>query len=185
MPRERDRTTLGIALLVAVAAVIGKAYPLISIPLTALAIFFIAWGRDQRRVEAFVGRLVAGSYLLKCLHQLDLIISPRDDKSKQQKNEFINQIALLLNEGDSIRQTFLDIGDTELIKQQYIMWSERTYAYLSKNLGNSYAVQFKNAHGNAGTGMPSGRSIEGGGYWQEIQGKNLALNDFIGELRRD
>jgi hypothetical protein len=80
MQRERDRTTLGIALLVAAAAVIGKAYPLISVPLIMLAVFFIAWGRDQRSLEAFVGRMPAGHYLLKALNQLDLIISPKDEQ---------------------------------------------------------------------------------------------------------
>jgi hypothetical protein len=79
MQHERDRTTLGIALLVAGAAVIGNAYPWISAPLIMLAVFFIAWGRDQRRIEALVGRLPAGPRLLKCLNQLDLIISPRTD----------------------------------------------------------------------------------------------------------
>jgi hypothetical protein len=113
-----------------------------------------------------------------------IIINP-PKQSIQQKNEVINQIALLMNEGDSINQTFLDKGDTELIKQQYKSWADMTYAYLYKNLGISYAVQFKNAHGNAWMGMPSGRSVEGGGYLQEIKGKNLTLNDFISELRRD
>jgi hypothetical protein len=69
MQSARDRTTLGIALLVAAFAVIGNAYPLISILLIALAFFFIAWGRDQRRVEDFVGRLPLGRpYILRWLN---------------------------------------------------------------------------------------------------------------------
>jgi hypothetical protein len=80
MQSERDKTTFGLALLVAAAAVIGNAYPLISVPLVVLAVFFIAWGRDQRRMEVFVGRLPAASYLLKGLNYLDLIISPRDEQ---------------------------------------------------------------------------------------------------------
>jgi hypothetical protein len=97
--RERDRTTLGIALLVAAAAVIGKAYPGISIPLIMLAVFFIAWGRDQRRVEAFVGRLPAGSYLLTWLKQLDLIISPRDEqRAKKLLHQCYMEICNLIDE---------------------------------------------------------------------------------------
>jgi hypothetical protein len=41
MQSERDRTTLGMALLVAAAAVIGNAYPWISVPLIMLAVFFM------------------------------------------------------------------------------------------------------------------------------------------------
>jgi hypothetical protein len=55
MQSERDKTTLGIGVLLVAAAVIGN------VPLVGLAVFFIAWGRTQRRVEAFVGRLPAGS----------------------------------------------------------------------------------------------------------------------------
>src|SRR5437016_1836559 len=46
-------------------AVIGNPYPLILVPLIALAVFFMAWGRDRGRVEAFVGRLPAGNYCSK------------------------------------------------------------------------------------------------------------------------
>jgi hypothetical protein len=73
MQSERDRTTLGIALLVAAVAVIGNAYPWISVPLIMVAVFFIAWGRDQRHIEVLVGRLPAGQFLLKQLNQLDLV----------------------------------------------------------------------------------------------------------------
>jgi hypothetical protein len=97
--RERDRTTLGIALLVAATAVIGKAYPWISILLIMLAVFFIAWGRNQRRMEAFVGRLPAGPYLLTWLQQLDLIISPRDEqRAKKLLHKCYMEICDLFNE---------------------------------------------------------------------------------------
>jgi hypothetical protein len=91
MQGERDKATLGIALLITAAAVIGNAYPLISVPLIVLAVFFIMWGRDQSRVEAFLGRLPAGTHILKWLHQLDLIISPRDETARdtvQSKEDF-------------------------------------------------------------------------------------------------
>jgi hypothetical protein len=97
--RERDRTTLGIALLVAATAVIGRAYPWISILLIMLAVFFIAWGRDQRRMEAFVGRLPGGPYLLTWLEQLDLIISPRgEQRAKKLLHQYYMEICDLFNE---------------------------------------------------------------------------------------
>jgi len=74
----RDRTTLGIALVVAAVAVIGRAYPWIAVPLGLFAVFLIVWGREGRRTEAFIGRVPGGSYMLKGLEQLDLILSPRD-----------------------------------------------------------------------------------------------------------
>jgi hypothetical protein len=96
---ERDRTTLGIALLLAAAAVIGRAYPLISVLLIMLAVFFIAWGRNQHRIEALVGRLPAAPRLLKYLNQLDRIISPRDEQhAKKLLRRCYVQICDLFNE---------------------------------------------------------------------------------------
>ena len=86
-------------MLVAAAAVIGKAYPWISILLIMLAVFFIAWGRNQRRMEAFVGRLPAGPYLLKCLNHLDVIISPRgEQRGKRLLHQCYIEICDLFNE---------------------------------------------------------------------------------------
>jgi hypothetical protein len=96
---KRDRTTLGIALLLAAAAVIGRAYPLISVLLIMLAIFFIAWGRNQQRIEALVGRLPTAPRLLTYLNQLDRIISPRDEHSaKKLLHGCYVQICDLFNE---------------------------------------------------------------------------------------
>jgi hypothetical protein len=125
--RERDRTTLGIALLVAAAAVIGNAYPGISIPLIMLAVFFIAWGRDQRRVEAFVDRLPAGSYLLTWLKQLDLIISPRNEqRAKKLLQQCYMEICDLFNEnvlGEDVDQ-YSKRCDEILTKQAILIENE-------------------------------------------------------------
>ena len=80
---RRDRITLGIALAVAVIAVIGREFAWIAVPLLILAVFLIAWGREPRRAEAFIGRLPGGQYLLKGLNQFDLILSPRDLEREQ------------------------------------------------------------------------------------------------------
>jgi hypothetical protein len=95
----------------------------------------------------------------------------------------IDRIAQLLSEGEQIRQTFRDGGDTNLIKSQYADWVGRTDSYLRTGVGASYAVQFENAHGSAWTGCLAGRSVEGCRYWQEIKGKTDALSGFITELR--
>jgi hypothetical protein len=75
---RRDRITLGLALAVTGVAVMGREFPWIAIPLEIFALFLIVWGREERRTEAFIGRLPGGKYLLRALLQLDLILSPRD-----------------------------------------------------------------------------------------------------------
>jgi hypothetical protein len=83
MAARRDRITLGIALVAAALAVIGRDYPWIAVPLTLFAMFLIVWGRAGQRTEEFVGRIPGGNYLLKGLRQLDLVLSPRDLKLEQ------------------------------------------------------------------------------------------------------
>jgi hypothetical protein len=107
------------------------------------------------------------------------------NQTPQQRSETIDGIAALMNEGDDIVQTFLNKDDANLIKQQYVEWANKTYNYLNVRVGLSYAVQFKNSHGNAMMGLPVNHSVEGGSYTQEIRGKILTLNDFITELRRN
>ena len=80
---QRDRTTLGIALAVAVVAIIGRDFPLIAVPLALLAILLVVWGRESQGTERFIGSLPGGRYLLKGLHQLDLVLSPRDQEFEQ------------------------------------------------------------------------------------------------------
>jgi hypothetical protein len=137
--RERDRTTLGIALLVAAAAVIGNAYPGISIPLIMLAVFFIAWGRDQRRVEAFVGRLPAGSYLLTWLNKLDLIISPRDEQhAKKLLHQCYVEICDLFNE---------NVVDFDQFKRRYGETLTRQASSIENELGMTARVRFLDCSG--------------------------------------
>jgi hypothetical protein len=79
----RDRITLGIALAVAVVAMIGRDYPWIAAPLMLLAIFLIVWGREPRRTEAFINQLPGGKYLRRLVEQLDSTLSPRDREHEQ------------------------------------------------------------------------------------------------------
>jgi hypothetical protein len=73
-----NRTKLGVT--VAVAVLAGLTSVPLAVLILALAVFLIAWGREPKRTEEFVGSLPSGSYLLKALAQLDLILSPRNSE---------------------------------------------------------------------------------------------------------
>jgi hypothetical protein len=76
--QERDRITLGLALLVILMGVVAPMSMSISIPTFAFAVFLLFWGREGQRTETAIGRLPGGQFMLRGLRQLDLIISPRD-----------------------------------------------------------------------------------------------------------
>jgi hypothetical protein len=87
----KGRITFGLALLLAVLAVIGRAHPWIAVPMTLFAVFLLVWGREGRRTETMIGGLPGGYYLLKALRQLDLIISPRDVAYEQHIRETVTK----------------------------------------------------------------------------------------------
>jgi uncharacterized membrane protein len=62
-----NRTTLGIALAVAVLAGLTSVW--LAVLVLVLAVFLIAWGQIPR-TEAFGERLPGGNYLLKALDKL-------------------------------------------------------------------------------------------------------------------
>jgi hypothetical protein len=80
---RKARITLGIALIVAALAVIGRAVPWISIPLILLAVFFIVWGKEQRGTESFIKRLPFGIEIRKFLDAFDSVLTPRDRDYEQ------------------------------------------------------------------------------------------------------
>lgn len=86
----RARITLGIAVGIAVLAMMAREHVLLQLLLAIFAVFLILWGRAERRMEAFIGGLRGGSYALKVLNQLDLIISPRD----QEYDKYIKAIII-------------------------------------------------------------------------------------------
>ncbi|HET6379301.1 MAG TPA: hypothetical protein VFG05_13485 [Methylocella sp.] len=59
----------------AVAVIAGLASTLLSVLLLLVAAFFIIWGLDTQRTEAFVGGLPYGNAVLKALAKLDSLIS--------------------------------------------------------------------------------------------------------------
>jgi hypothetical protein len=78
---EKDRTTLALALFVILVGAIASLSIWIRLLAAAFAVFLVFWGRDSERTEAMVSRIpTAGPFLVRALHQLDLIISPRDQE---------------------------------------------------------------------------------------------------------
>jgi hypothetical protein len=70
------RTKLGTAL--AVGVVVGLMSFMLSVMLLAVAAFLVAWGREPKQTEDFIGGLPGGAQLLKWLAQLDAALASRD-----------------------------------------------------------------------------------------------------------
>ena len=101
-----------------------------------------------------------------------------------QRREQLAKLAEFITEGENLRRDFEALAGDARIIAGCSGWSGRVSAYLSVYLDPSHAAQFESAHGNAAMGMPVGRSVVGGGYWQEIGGKNEYLSGLVTELRR-
>ena len=88
---QKDRITLALAILVVLLGAIAPESFWISVLASAFAVFLIFWGRDSERTEAWVSRLpVGGQLLTKWLHQLDLIVSPRDQDYEEHLRRVIS-----------------------------------------------------------------------------------------------
>lgn len=85
----KARITLGIALIVAALAVIGRAVPWISIPLILLAVFFIVWGKEQHATESFIKGLPFGAHILKLFDAIDSVLMVRDREHEQHIKKII------------------------------------------------------------------------------------------------
>jgi hypothetical protein len=75
---SRARITLGIALLLAVLAMIIREIHWLAALLTFFGLFLIVWGRLPSETETSVAQLPGGVIILKGLDQLDMILVPRD-----------------------------------------------------------------------------------------------------------
>jgi hypothetical protein len=83
----------------------------------------------------------------------------------------LQQISALADQGTNIQEAWIRTNDTATLIKQHDEWSAEGAKLLANSLGASYSVQFKNAHGSAWMGCPDGHSVQGCGYWQDIQGK--------------
>jgi hypothetical protein len=86
MAQDQSKITVGIAILVAVLASRDFSFAIL---LIVFAVFLIVWGRDRQRTERFVADLPGGQYLSKGLHQLDLVLSPRDQEFEEHLRKVI------------------------------------------------------------------------------------------------
>jgi len=106
-------------------------------------------------------------------------------KTPSESNKIaIDGISQLAEKGTLIQQAWLSTGDTEALKSDYAKWLADAMKLLASELEASYGTQFQNARGSAFMGCPPGKSNEGCGYWQDIQGKRATLMNFITELRQ-
>jgi hypothetical protein len=94
----------------------------------------------------------------------------------------IDAIATLIDEAEAIQLTFITTDNAELIRDQYSDWFARTNKLLNDKLGASYGTTSRSAPGVMN--IPMNHSVGGGGIWQAIKGKKIALNGIISDLRR-
>ena len=88
------------------------------------------------------------------------------------------QLARFAAAGQIIQNNFVKSDDVVLLGQQRNQWIMQVYNFLLKNVRESTAIQFLNAHGNASMGCPTGRSADGCANWQDIEGKRDFLNNL-------
>jgi hypothetical protein len=96
----------------------------------------------------------------------------------------VAQLAIFIDEGSQIQGRFIASNDAEAELKEANEWAAGVQKFLIQYLDASYAIQFRNSAGNALMGMPVNHSVVGGGYWQNIEGKKICLNEFIRDLRQ-
>jgi|SRR5579863_407698 len=87
----RARITLGIALLVAVFAMIIREIHWLAVLLTLFGLFLVVWGRLPNETEKAIAQLPGGKIILVGLDQLDMILVPRDDELEKYLRETIER----------------------------------------------------------------------------------------------
>ena len=87
----RARITLGIALLLAVLAMIIREIHWLAVLLALFALFLVVWGRLPNQTEKAIGQLPGGNIILKGLDQLDMILVPRDRELEKYLRETIER----------------------------------------------------------------------------------------------
>jgi len=114
-------------------------------------------------------------------HVLRNVVETKLQRTKADSTA-IDAIATLIDEAEAIQLTFITTDNAELIRDQYADWFARTNKLLIEKLGASYGTTFRSAPGVMN--IPMNHSVAGGGIWQAIEGKKIALNGIISDLRR-
>ncbi len=162
----------------------------------AMASFFMAWRDQFERAERLQISLNAKPQQPAIqvnvppisVPPAQVVIQGTSDTGFPKQNgpgekRLAEEIQNYIGTGVGIQEYFVKTDDLPEVKKRWLKWRDDTFSYL-KQIGPSYAVQFDQAHGSAFMGCPNGRSVEGCGYWQDIQGKNDTLSNILGELRR-
>jgi hypothetical protein len=88
---SRARITLGIALLLAVLAMIIREIQWLAALLTLFGLFLIVWGRLPSETEKWIAQLPGGEIILKGLDELDTILVPREPDAEKHLREIIER----------------------------------------------------------------------------------------------
>jgi hypothetical protein len=110
--------------------------------------------------------------------------TPKGSRTSASRNALIDQIVHFADRGSEIQSAWLKSNDTETLKKDFDKWATEITKALDSGVDRSYAAQFRNAHGSAFMGCPTGHSVDGCGYWQEVTGKNTMLMNAVTELRQ-
>jgi hypothetical protein len=87
----RARITIGIALLLAVAAMIIREIHWLAVVLVFFGLLLVAWGRLPKETETTISQLPGGKIILKGLDQVDMILVPRDNELEKYLRETIER----------------------------------------------------------------------------------------------
>ena len=95
----------------------------------------------------------------------------------------VDQIGLLIEEGQAIQARFMLSDDANAIKEEQLTWSQTVEAFLAKDIGKAQATQFHVTDANPWDGQPSGRSEVGGFHWAKIVARNRLLAQYMVEAQ--
>jgi hypothetical protein len=111
------------------------------------------------------------------------IATPSPNKNGERTNFIGSRLADFLDQGSIIQKRWLATNDDKIIVDGEAKWLQDVQTFLEKNLGKPAATQFRYTRGNPLMGSPAGYSMEGGGHWQDIEGKKEFLSSLITQLR--
>lgn len=111
-------------------------------------------------------------------------VAPSGSDQPPVSPEVIAELGRLLNQGTVAQNKFIATNDVKELRQLRGEWITAVNAFLTRKVGDAYAISFRNAHGNAMMGCPTNHSVDGCGDWQDIEGKRDMLMQILSELRR-
>jgi hypothetical protein len=105
----------------------------------------------------------------------------------ERKRKLVSALSVFIDRANQIQSDFLKTDNVTEIMQRAQGWESEVEQYLQKNGGTdgqSFAIQFHAAHGNAMEGMPNNHSVAGDVVWLRLEGKKDSLSSIISEIRK-